>query len=309
MKRHFYRNATYITTLSPTQTSYILRNETVISAYRKNKEIHLLACDPHNSPISDSTSTIRNLVAYDAYGYSPLDEVQPVAFNGEYFDAISSQYWLGMGYRSYLPTLRRFTCPDDFSPFDRGGVNAYAFVSGDPTNFSDPSGRWRTRSLNSKPVLITDGTMIALGKVVDNQSGYNRALLVGFNTDGMTYIKGHGDRSLGTIGGYKPRQVLQKMQDANLELTDGPIHLHSCKAGSRGGYTGWSKPVGQTMANLTGRPVYTYKKNVFRTHHIDGEFLNIETNLEIKNPKPIVFHPEKPSLLSRLLSVVRKNKN
>ena len=35
----------------------------------------------------------------------------------------------------------RFNSPDQLSPFDAGGLNAYAYCSGDPVNRSDPSGR------------------------------------------------------------------------------------------------------------------------------------------------------------------------
>lgn len=34
----------------------------------------------------------------------------------------------------------RFNGPDDLSPFDVGGLNAYAYCNGDPQNLSDPSG-------------------------------------------------------------------------------------------------------------------------------------------------------------------------
>lgn len=49
-------------------------------------------------------------------------------------------YMLGAGYRGYIPSLRRFNSPDSWSPFGRGGINAYAFCGGDPVNGKDPSG-------------------------------------------------------------------------------------------------------------------------------------------------------------------------
>lgn len=49
-------------------------------------------------------------------------------------------YLLGQGYRAYSPVLMRFTSADSWSPFGRGGLNAYAYCLGDPVNAVDPSG-------------------------------------------------------------------------------------------------------------------------------------------------------------------------
>jgi len=62
------------------------------------------------------------------------------AFNGERLDPVSGTYHLGNGYRAYSPVLMRFTCPDSWSPFGAGGINAYAWCEGDPVNRADPSG-------------------------------------------------------------------------------------------------------------------------------------------------------------------------
>ncbi|MEE1921314.1 RHS repeat-associated core domain-containing protein [Pseudomonas sp. 148P] len=51
-------------------------------------------------------------------------------------------YLLGQGYRAYNPVLMRFTSADSWSPFGRGGLNAYAYCAGDPVNASDPSGHF-----------------------------------------------------------------------------------------------------------------------------------------------------------------------
>ena len=37
----------------------------------------------------------------------------------------------------------RFYSPDSLSPFSEGGLNAYCYCEGDPTNYSDPVGRMR----------------------------------------------------------------------------------------------------------------------------------------------------------------------
>lgn len=64
-------------------------------------------------------------------------------FNGEMGDNVSGGYHLGQGKRLYLPIIMRFTSPDDFSPFLRGGINCYAYCAGDPVNYTDPTGRGR----------------------------------------------------------------------------------------------------------------------------------------------------------------------
>lgn len=62
-------------------------------------------------------------------------------FNGERSDPLTGHYHLGLGHRSYNPQLMRFNSPDQLSPFDAGGLNAYAYCAADPVNRSDPSGR------------------------------------------------------------------------------------------------------------------------------------------------------------------------
>ncbi len=60
-------------------------------------------------------------------------------FNGQFIDLFSGHYQLG-SYRTYNTRLMRFHSPDSASPFGRGGFNAYAYCSGDPVNYQDPSG-------------------------------------------------------------------------------------------------------------------------------------------------------------------------
>ncbi|MDR0277932.1 MAG: RHS repeat-associated core domain-containing protein [Paucimonas sp.] len=67
-----------------------------------------------------------------------------VAFNGQLLESWGC-YLLGNGYRAYSPVLARFHSPDRWSPFERGGLNGYAYCSGDPLNRVDPSGRWEER--------------------------------------------------------------------------------------------------------------------------------------------------------------------
>ncbi|EPJ2810470.1 RHS repeat-associated core domain-containing protein [Pseudomonas putida] len=105
--------------------------------------------------------------AYTPYGYvvnSPQKQ-RLLAFNGQFRDALTGLYALGNGHRCFNPVLQRFQSADVMSPFDEGGINAYAYCGGDPINRLDPSGQsWmslfkgignlfgRTRSRDRIPV-------------------------------------------------------------------------------------------------------------------------------------------------------------
>ncbi|ATF95542.1 RHS repeat-associated core domain-containing protein [Cedecea neteri] len=60
-------------------------------------------------------------------------------FNGERLDPVKRHYHPGNGYRGYSPVLGRFTRPDLYNPFGKGGINPYVYCTGDPINRDDPS--------------------------------------------------------------------------------------------------------------------------------------------------------------------------
>jgi len=78
--------------------------------------------------------------AHNPYGFCANQGRASLGFNGEYLDAFMSAYFLGNGYRVYSPVLMRFVSPDRYSPFGKGGRNAYVYCLGDPINHVDPSG-------------------------------------------------------------------------------------------------------------------------------------------------------------------------
>lgn len=80
-------------------------------------------------------------------------------------DPVAGVMHLGNGYRAYHPHLMRFHCPDDVSPFGAGGINAYAYCTGDPVNRSDPSGH---QSLGS---WLGIAAGVALGLLMTPVSG------------------------------------------------------------------------------------------------------------------------------------------
>ena len=102
----------------------------------------LLATDRSQSIIAEVTDGKHNNIAYCAYGEQSAQ--QPIAtalgFNGQLRERSLGWYILGNGYRAYNPVLMRFHSPDSWSPFGRGGLNAYMYCVGDPVNRVDPTG-------------------------------------------------------------------------------------------------------------------------------------------------------------------------
>lgn len=79
---------------------------------------------------------------YSPYGYLAEHGFAGVLrFTGQRRDTDAGGYLLGNGYRLFNPSLMRFARPDTVSPFGVGGLNPYAYCSGDPVNMWDPSGK------------------------------------------------------------------------------------------------------------------------------------------------------------------------
>lgn len=103
-----------------------------------------------------------NALGYTVYGYRHTvgDLPHLPGFNGELPDPLTGHYLLGNGYRAFNPVLMRFNSPDNQSPFGQGGINAYAYCTGDPVNRTDPTGHMpillkkALRGLNLMPKKI-----------------------------------------------------------------------------------------------------------------------------------------------------------
>jgi RHS repeat-associated protein len=102
----------------------------------------LLTTDQQRSVLNALEATQPNPLAYTPYGHRPAKNslLSLLGFNGERPDPVTGHYHLGNGYRQFNPVLMRFNSPDSWSPFEDGGLNAYAYCSGDPVNKVDPNG-------------------------------------------------------------------------------------------------------------------------------------------------------------------------
>jgi len=103
----------------------------------------LLVTDLQQSIFSQLHPNGPNHFIYTVYGLrgGTLEVDTHLGFNGQFKECSFGWYYLGNGHRVYNPVLMRFHSPDRLSPFDKGGVNTYAYCGGDPVNHEDPSGR------------------------------------------------------------------------------------------------------------------------------------------------------------------------
>lgn len=121
----------------------MMRSRKVPPSNGKSLTTALLVTDEHKTVLRTNDGAQCYGLSYTPFGHVLISsrKISPFLFNGEYCELVSAQYLLGNGYRSYEPILMRFRSPDTYSPFDKGGLNAYCYVKGDPVNYSDPTGK------------------------------------------------------------------------------------------------------------------------------------------------------------------------
>ncbi|WP_263225877.1 RHS repeat-associated core domain-containing protein [Pseudomonas alabamensis] len=139
----FYKN----NTLSTVQTDN--DHHVIVSANAHNLsettrlEARLLATDVQQSTVTVASEN-RTAFAYGPYGHDDRHSDARVIsrFTGQPWLPSAVGYMLGNGHRLFSPAMMRFYSADSLSPFEAGGLNAYAYCNNDPVNRSDPSGRY-----------------------------------------------------------------------------------------------------------------------------------------------------------------------
>lgn len=96
-----------------------------------------------------------------------------MGYNGQLHEGTFGWQALGNGHRFYSPALMRFHRPDEWSPFERGGINAYAYAALDPINHADPSGQsawWMAAAFMAAGALA-----VGAGAVASKLAGNDKA--------------------------------------------------------------------------------------------------------------------------------------
>lgn len=112
--------------------------------------IYLLNIDRQQSVLARGRN---EPLIYSPYGAVNAAQAPGLAFCGQYRDPLTGNYPLGNGHRNYRPALMRFISPDDLSPFDHGGINAYSYCHNEPVNFKDPNGRFMQYAAPARSIL------------------------------------------------------------------------------------------------------------------------------------------------------------
>ncbi|VVM71876.1 RHS repeat-associated core domain-containing protein [Pseudomonas fluorescens] len=144
--QRFYNKDRMTTEVQGTVQRSIMQHDDQLLAQQEHQtgtvETRLLVTDQQRSVLNVLDTLQPNPLVYSAYGHRPPESglLSLLGFNGERPDSLTGYYLLGNGYRAFNPVLMRFNSPDSWSPFGAGGVNSYAYCSGDPVNRNDPSG-------------------------------------------------------------------------------------------------------------------------------------------------------------------------
>ncbi|WP_166367090.1 RHS repeat domain-containing protein [Pseudomonas akapageensis] len=154
--QRFYRGDELASQLRGGQGSTFMRGGGNLLAERQGDNTLLLGSDDKSSVLHETGPDQANAIAYSPHGHRSGE--QPIGtalgFNGELSEVQTGVYLLGKGYRAYSPALMYFHSPDSWSPFGRGGINAYCYCGGDPVNFVDPTGHMLKSGVVANPMKV-----------------------------------------------------------------------------------------------------------------------------------------------------------
>lgn len=276
--QRFYCDSRLVTEIEGSERLSIVQHgdQLLAQQQRQSSDISstLLATDLQRSVFNALQASLQQTTAYSPYGHrsSANGLLSLLGFNGQKLDPVTGHYLLGNGYRSFNPVLMRFNSPDNLSPFDKGGLNAYAYCAGDPVNRIDPTGhsfsvlatvasKIKARYLSFiygdyvKPVKNLTRISEELAVFVDEYKGGSRLNIFGHGTSSGGVL-----REKGTFLGPKSLSEYIKNSGLQFESFDS-ARLLTCHSGSEfiHSLNPSSAPFGQLFSDFSGLPVKAYK--------------------------------------------------
>jgi RHS repeat-associated protein len=149
--------------------------------------------------MTDSSGTPTYAASYDPYG-NPLDQTSPTATNQGYTgQQTDSDGLIYLRARYYNPSMGTFLTPDPVmaSLSRSGSMNGYGYVEGNPTNLTDPSGKF----------FGVDDLIFAAIVAGAFIGGLAYGTYTGAQNDPYFYSSNFGDR-LGAVGRAIPRGLV-----------------------------------------------------------------------------------------------------
>lgn len=277
---------------------------------RQAAPLNLLAADFHASALAHVQQSSTHAFAYMPYGYTHVGDKRRffIGFNGQPWDSVAGIYLLGNGYRGFDCRLMRFRSADNLSPFDEGGVNAYAYCSGDPVNLVDPSGHWPSRSKPKTTQVIApiafDGNYQTLykGREGVTPTAFHKEVFKSGNAAFVTHGSAFMTSKLLDQNGQKvsatkvARSEIAPRLEALPAYRDNrnkPIYLIACLAAKTG--------AAQKVANELGRPVIAFNgllapfsANLLNLYPIDASMKEApypKLGRPRHKPVPVWFYP------------------
>ncbi|MFJ4386824.1 RHS repeat-associated core domain-containing protein [Pseudomonas sp. NPDC089408] len=250
-RKYFYGRKGFSTLVSADDCLSCMRFETGLSAIRLSTGLtRIIGSDAQGSVLSEIESAACAHRCFTVYGLAAPRPVKDIGFKGERCDRLMQCYPLGNGYRTYSPVLMRFYSADNQSPFGKGGLNAYAFVKGDPVNLSDPSGHSPNAGKGGGfyyrgPIKVIEGMRVFFSQ---DASG-TRVLNIG----------AHG--VAGRIGSQRvnhpARTVVQTLQKHGYAMNGQETHILACNSANG------TPSFIQDMANITQAPSTGYQGSLW----------------------------------------------
>jgi RHS repeat-associated protein len=198
----------------------------------------LLATDQQRSVLNALDATQNHPLAYSPYGHRPRGNglLSLLGFNGELPDPVTGQYHLGKGYRQFNPVLMRFNCPDSWSPFGSGGINAYAYCNGEPVLGADPTGHsnifmsawkgFKNTFLGRIPKKLRTPTPVATPTAAISETSINQSHLSNAPTFDLDNLS-EAERNLNY--GIKPRKNFPPQPKASKKRTATAVNKNPTK--------------------------------------------------------------------------------